>query len=1149
VSIRFIYGRAGSGKSRACLNQICERRLRNPDVNYMLIVPEQFSFQSEMELLSIGGEKIAADVLVCSFKRLSFWVKNKYGIVNEKQVNKAGKNLILTDILFQEKDRLMLYGGLEDPVSFINRLSSLISEFKRYGVREEKLKECLNSMDKNTSIYGKVHDLALLYGAYQKAIEDLTDPDDSLYWLAQTIREDRLFTDYEIWIDGFDGFTPCEYEVIHRLMENAQRVNITACTDRISDERVIIGELFYPVIRTCEKIMVLAKEKNLPFEKPLKLADSSRGFASKELVHLEQNLFSAASKVYEEPVRNIRLNIYENIYEEIRETASLITRLVRDSGYKYGDISVVCSDMENYESYIRSIFTQYRIPYFIDMKKPIDDNPLIVFVRTLFSIHIYRYRSEDIFSLLKTGLTDISMEEIDMLENYVLKFGIQGSWWNEEIEWNFIKEQGNSVVLFNEDDINIIKNAVIEEIRAFFNGLPTRSDPKTFFFRLYGFLDQYGVLRNYKKMTAKFKEEGNLENANRFISAYNAFMNLLDTATDVLKDRKYTVLRYRDFIESGITGYESGSVPPALEQVNVGNVQRSMNRKVKAVFILGANEGKFPGINLDEGILSDGDRSLLEKHRIELAPDTLSRTFETKYILYKTLCLPSEKLFISCSSMDMKGANLRPAYVFTVIKRLFSALSMEGNVSKKDKSFEECIGTPESTFKEWIRAMADKERLQKEPGWYAVRKWFEEKEDWAERVRLLYKAYNMTYIDKSMDARLAEELFGCPLIGSVSAFESYVTCPFSFFLEYGIRAKEREVSKITPLGIGSVAHTVLEMFFRHIQEIRPDYRDISDDYLNRCIAEEMKRAAAIVWGKNVLSSKRNEYLLDRYGNTLSLTAKTLLGHITGGDFRPVRQEMTFGGKRGLKPVEIIGEHSKGILSGKIDRLDMYKQDDTAYIRIIDYKTGTKDFSLEDFYYGLQMQLPVYLKALLENQDYFKLVFGIRQVIPAGILYYNIDDPVVKTRYGADPSEIEQLVAKQLMLKGLVLDQEPVIKAMDRSFSDRSIIINVKRNKDGSFSKNSDTASLEEFKIMEEYTEYLLKNIVNDIGKGDIRRYPVLKGDYKGCQYCLYKGLCGFDPDLRGCRYNFLPKLEKNEILRRISEKLNKERNDGDKVDS
>lgn len=1150
MSYRFIYGRAGSGKSRTCYHQICESRRADQKKNYMLIVPEQFSFQSEMELLAVGGEETVADVLVCSFKRLSFWVKNKYGIINENQVNKAGKNLILTDILHRSKNKLWLYGDIEDGSSFVNRLSSLLSEFKRYGVAPDHLEKALPTLDENSNTYKKVHDFTILYTEYQKAISGLTDPDDSLYWLAQAIKKDGLFSDYEIWIDRFDGFTPCEYEVILQLMENAYRVNITACTDRVSDERTVTGELFYPVIQTCEKLIRLTNQRNIPREKPVKLIDSKCKFTTPEMIHLEQNLFRPGAKTYGEQTNNISLNIYENIYEEISEVAGKITRLVRDQGYKYGEISVICSDMDSYESYVRSVFTQYRIPCFIDMKKSIDQNSLIIFVKTLLLIHVNRYRSEDIFTLLKTGLTDVSMEEIDLLENYVLKFGIRGSLWNEEIEWDFIKEQGHQNSFYDEDDINLIKNAVVEEIREFFLSMPGKIEAKKFFTRLYDFLSQYGVLNNYKKMTAQFKEEGNLENANRNISAYNALMNLMDTAVDLLEDEKYTVDQYLSFIESGITGYESGSVPPALEQVNVGNVQRSMVHKVKAVFILGANEGKFPGVNLDEGILSDNDRALLQNSRIELAPDTLSRTFETKYLTYKTLCLPSEKLFISCPSMDMRGTALRPAYIFTVMKKLFTGLTVEGRVTGIKKPFYECIGTPESTFRELIRVLAaQKEGEQPESGWCAVKLWYEGNELWTDRIRLIYKAYHTEYQTKPIGIDLAEKLFGRPLTGSVSAFETYTNCPFAFFLQYGLRAKEREKAEITPIGIGSISHTVLEMFFHKIEQNNMDYNDIPDEYITRCVSDEMKRAAASIWGKSVLSSKRNEYILNRYGNTLGLTVKTLLRHITGGEFRPMNQEVIFGGRSGLKPVSITGSYNSAAISGKIDRLDICEKNGVSYIRIIDYKTGPKAFSLEDFYYGLQIQLPVYLNAVMENQAFFKRYYRTDEIVPAGILYYNIDDPVVKAGYTADKEEIEQLVAKQLMLKGLVLDQEAVVKAMDKGFIDKSDIIKVSRNKDGRFSKNSALASSEDFNIMGDYTTYLLKDIVNKIGSGRVDRFPVLKGDYKGCQYCPYKGLCGFDPSLKGCKYNFLAKgLSEDTIYDLMKDKLNKGCENDDKMD-
>lgn len=324
-----------------------------------------------------------------------------------------------------------------------------------------------------------------------------------------------------------------------------------------------------------------------------------------------------------------------------------------------------------------------------------------------------------------------------------------------------------------------------------------------------------------------------------------------------------------------------------------------------------------------------------------------------------------------------------------------------------------------------------------------------------------------------------------------------------------------------------------------------NYSDITEDAMTRFVHEEMNRAALSYWGISILTSKRNEYLLNRIAGTLGLTVKILLRHILGGEFRPINQEVIFGGKSGLKPVsESVGKN-RAIITGKIDRLDVYMKNDTAFIRIIDYKTGSKVFSLEDFYYGLQMQLPIYMKAVLENRDYFKGMFHTREIVPAGILYYNIDDPVVKTGYMTDPSEIEDLITEKLMLRGLVLESEPVILAMDKNFKDQSKIIKVKKKKDGGYYKTSETASPDYFEMINEYTGYLVRSIVNNIGSGVVERYPVLKGDYKGCQYCLYKGLCGFDPTIKGCRYHFLPKMNEEEIQAGMMEKLGKENHDED----
>ncbi|HOJ08965.1 MAG TPA: helicase-exonuclease AddAB subunit AddB [Clostridiales bacterium] len=1226
MSLRFIYGRAGIGKSYYCLNEIKSRIESGAANSLILLVPEQFSLQAERNLVKTMGSGGIIQTEVLSFRRMAYRVFNEVGGITFVRINSAGKCMIIHKILENMKGQLKIFTKSAEQQGFVNTMCEMIAEFKRYNITPDALEKACERLDtksventkdidgtkniknidnienteniddiekieanRTNSLLGqKLKELALIYKEYENIIGDkYKDADDDLTMLYEKLDETTMFDGAEIWIDEFSGFTSQEYKVIAKLMTKVSRINICLCTDCLVDEFAelclstgnalgsvtgpdgISGsgngygnsngnigincvDVFYPAKNVVKKLTKIAEEYNITVESPVILKRQNHRFKnSQELEHLERYFYAFPYKKYQEntgKTTDISIFTASNIYTEIEHTARDIICLCRDEGLRYKDVTVVCGNLDTYDKFIRVIFTQYGIPYFIDKKRNITHHPLIQMIMSVFEIFIYNWSYEAVFGYLKTGLAGIPREEIDLIENYVLACGIRGNKWTREDDWEYIpdmiweesEKQAYDDLLIKINDIRRRITAPLVEFHRHASGRKSTSDICEALFDLLCNLEVPDRIEMYLD---KFENQGELALAGEYGQVWNITMEVLDQTVELLGDERIGLERFLNIIGIGFGEYKIGLIPPALDQVLVGNIERSKSHDVKALYILGVNDGVFPAPGDGEGILSDMDRGVLQSLGMELASDTRTKAFEDQYMIYSTLTTAEKYLKLSVPIADHEGKTLRPSIIISRLRKIFPSILEENNIvySGMDNEDMKLISGRNPTFNELlsiIRKTVDGENMN--PLWKDVYLWFANHDKWRHRCSTAMSALAYTNLVEPVSRQKAVQLYGNPAYSSVSRLEKYASCPFSYYIQYGLKVKERKIFQLTPPDIGTFLHAVLEEFSRYMAENGISWRNISKEECSGIVHKISDELLEKMQGGPIKNgTKRYRILVKRLDRVLLRAVWLIVEHVKRGGFEPVGYEINFGGRDGLPPINIelpSGEVIK--LTGRIDRVDALETGDGTYIRIIDYKSGSKDFSLSNVFYGLQIQLITYLDALWredgeENEnsrrnDRMNKEFKL-PMIPGGILYFKIDDPIIRNRKEFDEEEVEKAIMKQLKMKGLLLADVKVIKEMDRTIDGSSLIIPARINKGDILGKNSSAATIEQFNTLRKYVRKLLENMGTEIMRGDISISPYKNKNITSCQYCSYKSICQFDPVLKDNKYRIITDRNDDEV--------------------
>lgn len=1145
MSLRFIFGRSGSGKTRFCLNELKSKIESGAQHPLILLVPEQYTHQGEKDLIALLGTGGVLGTRVLSFRRLAYRIFNEAGGITYPHLHSAGKCMIIHRLLDTMQDSLSVFSRSAGAQGFINTLADLITELKQHSIYPDDLADAAEGLEEENPLRDKLAELNSLYRAYEEMIATrFRDGDDDLTLAAAKLDSISLFDGAEIWIDGFDGFTPQEYQMLAKLLSKAERVNVTLCTEDAADDMIDAGDVFFPVKKVRSKLTALARELDIKIE-PGVVLDGEPPYRfrnSPELAHLERNLFAFPYPSYSKPTQDISLFAAVNIFSEVEACARDIIRLCRDKGLRYREIAVVVGDLSAYEDLIEVIFGEYEIPCFLDRKIEITNHPLVQLILAVLDIFIENWSYEAVFRYLKTGLTGVDRNSIDMLENYVLACGIRGSRWTREEPWEMIpgvlpdvrEYDSHEAALKAVNEVRYAVSAPLLEFRRRTKGRKTAAEICT---ALYDFLCAIGVPERIEAAIEEFREQGQLSLAHEYAQVWNIVMEVFDQVVEVMGEDTVGVERFSQILKVGFGEYKIGLIPASIDQVLVGSIERSRSHEVRAMYILGANDGVFPSTGREEGILSDRDREVLNKGGIELASDTRTAAFEEQFLVYRALTTAGSYLRLSWPAVDWEGKSLRTSMVVSRLRRLFPGISEASNTlePKEDKDVMAMVAGRVPSFKKTILALRrSREGKESSPIWREVYRWFAQHPDWQEQCRSVRKALSYRNTAEPVSQEKIALLYGNPAYSSVSRLEKYTACPFAYYVQYGLGARERKVYRLKPPDVGTFMHGVIERFSLYVAENHLSWRTIERDWCEEKVSEIVDAMLDRMQGSGISGSKRYKALTVRLKRVVTRSVWLIAQHIRRGSFEPVGYEIDFREGGAFPPITIeLSSGEKVLLTGRIDRVDALKTDEGTYLRIIDYKSGTKDFKLSDVAYGLQLQLITYLDAVQENGG-----LGIAPpILPGGVLYFAIDDPIVKGTADSTPEEIEQAIMKQLRMKGLLLADVKLIKEMDHDISGASLIIPARMNK-GEVLGQSSTATLEQLKLLRSHTRRLLESLCQEIMKGNVPIKPYKKKDTTSCKYCSFAPVCQFDTARKENTFRQLNDLKDEDVWGKLQENHN-----------
>lgn len=1111
MGLQLIYGRAGSGKSEYCFEQIVDK-VKEKNKIYM-ITPEQFSFTQEKKLLENLKEDAVINAEVLTFHRMAYRVMQSVGGVTKTNFSKSGKAMLIAHVLEKQKTNLTFLNKSDENIEIIEKQ---IKEFKKHMVTASALKEVIEDTS-DLYLKAKLEDIFVLYNDYEETIkEQYIDEEDVLTILANRIDETDLFKDTVIYIDEFSGFTKQEYEIIRKLMKIAKEVHITICADNtniVEDS----NDIFKNNKETIERLKQIAKEEKIVIEKDIHQKEVKR-LKKEELIYIENNLAGVNKEKYLKTPENLSLFLAKDPFAEAEEIASKIIYLVKEKGYRYKDISVITKNIESEAPIIQAVFTRFEIPVFMDQKKEVSQNILVQYLVSVLEIFAKSWSYESMFHYLKMSFSNIPLEDIFLLENYCIQYGIRGRKWYAE-EWKIAKDDETL------EKLNHLRRQVVEPLLEFKNKLDRGKTAKDISKALYEFLIQNQIDEKLEEKAQALEKSGRIELANLYQTTWDLVMQVLDEIVLVLGDEKLSFENYEKIWKVGLKNTTLGAIPATCDQVIVGDIERSRSHKVRSCFILGLNDGVFPSINREEGFLNDKDRSYLKEKNLEIAKDTLDQLYEENFNIYKAFVVPEEKLYLSYTSSDAMGKTLRPSILISKIKRIFPELIEKSDmVTKQDQ-----ITTKEATFYELltnIRKFQDGEEIS--PIWFSIYQFYSKEDEYKEKIKEFEKAIDYDNKAQVISKENIQKLYGDTLKTSISRLEQYKRCGFSFYLKYGLGLNEKSLFQVQSLDTGSLMHNIIDEFFDQVLQRGISLRQMTTEEIEQIVKSILNEQLSLKRNYIFNSNKRYQFLTRRLEKIILKSIESIIQTITQSDFDVYGNEVEFKKNANYPPIEITLDDGKKVeITGKIDRVDLAKGEKGNYVRIIDYKSSVKNIDLNEVMAGLQIQLLTYLDAVTKTEN----------VIPAGVLYFNLIDPIIKADRNKTNEEIEQEIKKQFKMQGLILADVKVVRMMDKKLEKgASNIVPAYIDQSENLSPTrSSTVSKKQFEDLQKQMKKIIKEIAKEIysGKMEIQPYYNTKKKKTPCEYCEYKSICNFDPNYNS--YFYIPNKDKQEILEQIKE--------------
>lgn len=1105
MPLKFVFGPSGSGKSSYLYQHVIQESMKYPERNYIVLVPEQFTMQTQKDLVMMHERKGIMNIDVLSFARLAYRVFEETGGGGLPVLDDEGKNLILRKIAGDYESELKMLGGHMKKQGYISEVKSVISEFTQYDIGEDEIERVMESAGESSRLYYKLADIRLLYRGFTDYLrEKYITKEELLDVLSREVEKSERLKNSTVVLDGFTGFTPVQDRLLGELMRHCREVIVTVTMDRRENPYVYEHpyQLFALSKQMVTSLLQIAKQNKIPVEESVELYDHVpwRFKEQEALAFLEKHLFRYGAGAYEKEQEQVKLHLAKNPREEAYAVAEQVRRMMREDGYRLRDIGVIVSDMDVYADHLKQVFIKYDIPFFMDHKRSILLNSFVEYIRSVLHMAEQSFSYESVFRFLRTNLAGFTYEEIDELENYVIGLGIKGyKHWQEK--WT---RKLKGMAQEDLDKMNHYRRQLVEKVDGLIYVLRQRRKTVADITRaIYEFMVQENLQVRLAEQEELFKAKGELALAREYAQIYRIVIELFDKFVELLGDEEVRLSEYCKLLDAGLEEARVGVIPPEVDQVVIGDMQRTRLKDIKALLFAGANDVYLPGALLRTGLLSELDREKFAREKLTLSAGGKEKAYVQKFYLYLNLTKPSEKLDIYYSKVSADGKSVRPSYLIQELQKLFPKLKVRDEERYlKEQELTENIG-----FDRMIREFVQK-RHETDGAWCELYSWYKKNPKWQEKVERFLEA---GYYRKPLDAlteEAAKRLYGEEFETSITRMERFAVCAFSHFLTYGLGLREREEYDFQAADLGNVCHRALERFSYKVERETGDWLKLTEEQRNQYVEESVEEAIADYGNSILYSSSRNAYLIVRMKRMLEKTVWALTKQLAAGDFKPSAYEMRFA-------------------NGKIDRVDTCEDGDCIYVKVIDYKTGSKSFDVTALYHGLQLQLMVYMDAALQLEQ---KKHPEKEILPAGVFYYRIQDPLIDR---PKEGEERESILKELKPDGMISLEKEVLEHLDHCMVGESSVIPVKYNKNGSLSKSSKAASAQDFYFMMKYAVNKVEEIRQKILSGDVKVNPYRRGTETSCDYCSYRQICGFDTKMEGYRYREIDAMSVDKVIQTI----------------
>ncbi|MDO4267362.1 MAG: helicase-exonuclease AddAB subunit AddB [Eubacteriales bacterium] len=1132
MSLQFILGGSGSGKTTYLYDRIIRSSVENPRQQYFVIVPEQFTMQAQKDIVTMHPDHATMNIDIVSFERLAYRIFEELAVENLKVLDDMGKSMVLRKVAAQKRRELVLFRGHLGQTGFVNQLKSMLSEFYQYGIGPEQLRE-MAALAGTPLFKQKLEDFALVYEGFREYIAGhYITTEEVLDVLCRVLPGSELIKNSIIALDGYTGFTPVQYRLAELFMVYAKQVAVTVTAEDGESVYRSMGmqNLFFMSRQMERRLSELAEKNGIKKAQDVVLPEkeSPRFLKGGQLACLERRLFRYGQGQYHgEDTGELELFSAQSPSEEISHVICRMRRLMREQKLRWRDMAVITGDLPGYGKEIAHQFELNGIPYFMDDKKNLLENPMAELIRAALEVVQRDFSYESVFRFLRCGLVTEEREMTDRLENYVIALGIRGGKRWRQV-WERTYRGGGSL---NLTELNEYRDRVLAPVFALQDSF--RREDITIGGMVQAvreLLADCGVQEKLDAWQRYFSGQKEYRLAREYSQVYELADDLLTRLSDLLGGEKAGRREFMEILDAGFGELKVGAIPATVDRVVVGDITRTRLAGVKALFFVGVNDGIVPSRRERGSLLSDRERELFAEHSLELAPTAREDSFQQRFYLYLMMTKPSQKLILSFAAVGGDGKSRRPSFLIGELKKLFPALQVQEAGAEEDVQ----VYSPEDARRRLAAGLGqlrDGEQTGSREQFLELYRWFlSDRERRAEAFRLVEAAFRV-YENQGIGHAAARALYGSVLSGSVTRLEQYAACAYGHFLKYGLELMERQRYQLQAADMGNLFHDSIDLCFSRVKEQGLDWKIISDEDRD-CLVHSCVEQVTEEYGNQILgSSARNAYLARRVEQITKRTVWALQQQIIRGDFVPAGFEVSFSAADNLRAMKIsLSEDEALHLRGRIDRMDLCRDGGQVYVKIIDYKSGGTSFDLLALYYGLQLQLVVYMDAVMEMAGRH---YPGKEIVPAGILYYNIGDPLVEKGEAADQEAIDREILKKLRMNGLVNSELEVIRHMDSAIEKKSDIIPVVL-KDGSVQEEkSSVANRQRFADLSRFVQDKLKTAGREILNGQIGVEPYKNGQRTACDYCPYHSVCGFDKKTSGYEYRRWSSKKTEEIWEEI----------------